>query len=383
MWQEAIEMKRYLVAAGALLMSSSTLALAADLKVTGTNEADAAKMATEAKATSDDMVVADVKATEPILAASLVAAKSDFASTGDAKLDFASLDQNLEKMAASEGSAKTAFASAHTDTKIQAASLDADTKFQTASLDGGAKFQTASLDSKGKFDTALSGDAKLQTASVDNFDKLEVPSADARAQFATAGDSEAKLASASGESDDLQLVTAEKSEAHVGMGGPLEADLAGASLAPQPATQDYPACSPGPGDDRCIQLYEDGVREQLASWNRPTGGLLDDQAGTAMGGPYEPVATEQSKPLVAADAGADTGTKPVQTEADPATDDSGAISASKEAPAENGGIAHHSDDQGVGGPVEAQSGYPPCSDAGPGEDRCIQLYEAGVSGAGN
>jgi hypothetical protein len=175
----------------------------------------------------------------------------------------------------------------------------------------------------------------------------------------------------------------EKGEANVGMGGPLEEDLAGASLTPQPAAQEYPACSPGPGDDRCIQLYEVGVRDQLASWNRPTGGLLDDQAGTAMGGPYEPVATDQAKPLVAAEAGADAGTKPVQAQPDPAIDDAGSIAASKETPIENGEIAHHSDDQGVGGPVEAQSGYPPCSNAGPGEDRCIQLYEAGVSGAGN
>ena len=45
-------------------------------------------------------------------------------------------------------------------------------------------------------------------------------------------------------------------------------------------------------------------------------------------------------------------------------------------------VATHSDYQGVGGPVEAQSGYPPCS-PGPGDDRCIQLYERGVTGAGN
>jgi len=46
-------------------------------------------------------------------------------------------------------------------------------------------------------------------------------------------------------------------------------------------------------------------------------------------------------------------------------------------------VAGHSEFTGVGGPVESQSGYPPCSSAGPGEDRCIQLYEAGVSGSGN
>ena len=45
-------------------------------------------------------------------------------------------------------------------------------------------------------------------------------------------------------------------------------------------------------------------------------------------------------------------------------------------------LAGHGEFQGVGGPVEAQSGYPPC-DPGPGDDRCIQLYEPGVTGAGN
>lgn len=43
-------------------------------------------------------------------------------------------------------------------------------------------------------------------------------------------------------------------------------------LRPRPARHNYPACRPGRGDDRCIQLYERGVRERLARWNRPTGG---------------------------------------------------------------------------------------------------------------
>jgi hypothetical protein len=75
-------------------------------------------------------------------------------------------------------------------------------------------------------------------------------------------------------------------------------DAASADLDPHPAAQNYPSCRPGPGDDRCIQLYEPGVREELASWSQPTGGF----AGTAdtrvaMGGPYEPVdsATETER----------------------------------------------------------------------------------------
>jgi hypothetical protein len=37
---------------------------------------------------------------------------------------------------------------------------------------------------------------------------------------------------------------------------------------------------------------------------------------------------------------------------------------------------------GMGGPLEDETDYPPCR-PGPGDDRCIQLYERGVAGAGN
>ncbi len=79
--------------------------------------------------------------------------------------------------------------------------------------------------------------------------------------------------------------------AATGMGGPYEpVDTAAADLTPRPAAQNYPACRPGPGDDNCIQLYEPGVRQQLAAWTQPTGGFAGT-SGTqvAMGGPYEPV----------------------------------------------------------------------------------------------
>ena len=76
-----------------------------------------------------------------------------------------------------------------------------------------------------------------------------------------------------------------------GVGGPFEApDSAAADLTPRPAAQNYPACRPGPGDDNCIQLYEPGVRQQLAAWTRPTGGFAGSgDSQVAMGGPYEPV----------------------------------------------------------------------------------------------
>lgn len=77
---------------------------------------------------------------------------------------------------------------------------------------------------------------------------------------------------------------------HDGMGGPVEtadASAAALDLSPRPATQNYPACSPGPGDDSCIQLYEPGVRVALASWSGQTGGF--DNGQVAMGGPEEPM----------------------------------------------------------------------------------------------
>jgi len=84
-----------------------------------------------------------------------------------------------------------------------------------------------------------------------------------------------------------------------GAGGPYESvETAAADTAPRAAARNYPACRPGPGDDRCIQLYEPGVRAELASWTQPSGGFAgaaDTQV--AMGGPYEPVdsATETER----------------------------------------------------------------------------------------
>jgi len=125
---------------------------------------------------------------------------------------------------------------------------------------------------------------------------------------------------------------------------------------PQPAAANYPPCSPGPGDDRCIQLYEPGVRAQLASY-RPAdttmaGALGGPDTFTGVGGPDE---------------------------GDLAMNGDGAVDAAVgEIAADEGGAAAYA---GVGGPLEevAASDYPPCS-PGPGDDRCIQLYERGVTG---
>lgn len=101
----------------------------------------------------------------------------------------------------------------------------------------------------------------------------------------------------------------------------------------------YPACS-RTVTDRCIQLYERGVRSSAnLAMNRSMA------AGT--GGPYEAAP---------------------QANMSHSTMDHSAAT-----------MNHQT---GMGGPVEERTGYPPC-DPGPGDDRCIQLYERGVSGAGN
>lgn len=83
-----------------------------------------------------------------------------------------------------------------------------------------------------------------------------------------------------------------------GMGGPEEPlDLA-ATAAPAAAVG-YRPCRPGPGDDNCIQLYEPGVREALASWTPRT-------EAVAMGGPYEPVKGAGAETAMAGDGAVDT-----------------------------------------------------------------------------
>lgn len=69
-----------------------------------------------------------------------------------------------------------------------------------------------------------------------------------------------------------------------GMGGPLEPVDASGTVTAAAAATSYRACAPGPGDDNCIQLYEPGVRAELASWQSS-----HDGTQVAMGGPEEPI----------------------------------------------------------------------------------------------
>jgi hypothetical protein len=158
-----------------------------------------------------------------------------------------------------------------------------------------------------------------------------------------------------------------------GIGGPYEpveeaapaaTTIAALDTTTRPAAQNYPACDPGPGDDSCIQLYEPGVRVALASWIQPTGGFTDSPAtATAMGGPYEPVEAAHEVALVG------DGTVAYALGETDADEVILAMASATEA-----------DYTGMGGPI-AETGYPACSATV--TDRCIQLYERGVTGAGN
>ena len=373
-------MKRYWIAAGTLLLSTSALAVAADTKDMATNATDAQATA-EAKAFAADWDKA------------LIDSKAEADVSHQAKFETASLDKPIiDELATGDGTGKVDTASA-------------DSFDKPAAMEHEAKFQTASADA---FDKPLATEASAKLAMA-SFDESQKP---------FAADISAKVQTAAVEP------TGKPDGEFTGMGGPLD-DKAGATaldLAPQPAAQNYPPCSPGPGDDRCIQLYEPGVRAELASWNRPTGGLLDGDHATAMGGPYGPVQTTGTKPAEADlasvykpetaamggpfEAADEDVAKPAEADLasvykadnhaavggpyEPVDDDlamngdgtidafAGEITDS----ATGTQLASHDEFAGVGGPIEAQSGYPPCS-PGPGDDRCIQLYEAGVNGAGN
>jgi hypothetical protein len=158
--------------------------------------------------------------------------------------------------------------------------------------------------------------------------------------------------------------------AFTGTGGPYE------------SATGYPPCS-RTVTDRCIQLYERGVREQVSQWKQGVG---------AMGGPFEPVADDGSK----------SGAAPSTSGPMKAGSSSPTMSGNGSGNMNHGGSTgdHSGHDMstggtaagakgtatptmapnGVGGP-EIRSGYPACSRTV--TDSCIQLNERGVTGRGN
>jgi hypothetical protein len=158
-------------------------------------------------------------------------------------------------------------------------------------------------------------------------------------------------------------------------------------LTPRPATANYPACHPGPGDDNCIQLYERGVRTALASWDQPTGGFVGAESATAMAANTSVNdATNDAMEVASADTDLGTAPAPGATEDMAGADTALAANEADQPPYPSDPNSRY---QGVGGPDEPadlieptrQTGYPACSATV--TDRCIQLYERGVTGEGN
>jgi len=351
-------MKRYYAAAGALLLGTSALAWAGQADKT---TLEPTKIVTEADAGIDwnksawESTVWDK---------SLTTAKSDVAMTSDGKLDTASLDKGLDELAFAETG------------KLQTASLDkadmgwtGDSKLQTASFDkadmgwaGDSKLQTASMDTK--LDSAWSDSGKVETASVDKAETgMGGPLEDDMTASASPAVSQPSNANPELDARGIPVISdpAFVPSGYNGVGGAVGGPVEDGD------SESYPACT-ATVTDNCIQLYERGVRADLASH---TGDLKQAGTTTAMGGPYEPVDADSADLAMNGDGSIDAdkgelADTSLQT-ADVSTDTA---------------VASHSDYQGVGGPVEAQSGYPPCS-PGPGDDRCIQLYERGVTGSGN
>ena len=71
--------------------------------------------------------------------------------------------------------------------------------------------------------------------------------------------------------------------------GPGEMTYPEEAAFPEEVPVTYRPCRPGPGDDRCIQLYERGVRSAYARWLRAHD-AREARTEVAMGGPEEPVA---------------------------------------------------------------------------------------------
>jgi len=102
-----------------------------------------------------------------------------------------------------------------------------------------------------------------------------------------------------------------------------------------------------------------------------------------MGGPEdEPGLDDHAADMAAADASAQPVVETAMTEdqatvAAPPPIETAMAEPDPAVPMANGEAAY----TGVGGPV-MEDGYPPCSGAA-SDDRCIQLYERGVTGEGN
>lgn len=145
-----------------------------------------------------------------------------------------------------------------------------------------------------------------------------------------------------------------------GVGGPDESTEA--------ERTSWPACDPGPGDDRCIQLYEPGVRGAFAQWSAGRDRM-------AMGGPEEPVIGKEAMAMSSADMSSSTVDKPI-VGAQPTTEPTGVrVAKTSSTPFEHASLTAEEMRSGpvysgVGGPLEEVRDYPRCRSRS--DDRCQQ-----------
>lgn len=244
--------------------------------------------------------------------------------------------------------------------------------------DKGATASTKSID-KGAMTSAEMGTYETAMATLASYmaatDHHVVPAAFAHWTDPTAGTASAKVA----DDGDVEIAMVDfKSKADVGGVQTASADDAGATYGgmggPLEEAASYPPCDPGPGDDRCIQLYERGVPEALAAWKG-----ADSNVG--MGGPYEPAA-EAAKPAATGEVSGKTAdTMPADGDHSAHGDMAGATSDAPAAAKPAADATTPAVPGSIGGPIEQRSGYPACSATV--TDSCIQLYERGVTGQGN
>jgi hypothetical protein len=210
--------------------------------------------------------------------------------------------------------------------------------------------------------TAQAAGAKVASADGD----IQIAENEFKAKDAVDGSAMALVAAGARVAEEyhaIQMASVETKDvtSTTAMGGPFE------------AATEYPPCRPGPGDDRCIQLYERGVSQSLTM-------AKGAEPNVAVGGPFEPVAGDSAKTETSASTDAADGSAmkpdadhmshgaPVSADGD-GTSGNGKTVDSGTAPMAPGAI---------GGPVEARGDYPPCR-PGRGDDSCIQLYERGVA----
>jgi hypothetical protein len=154
-------------------------------------------------------------------------------------MDYDGMGGPLEEASAKDATSDTS------DTSGKLASADVDGKFDTADMDVSGKFASAEMDMAGSDKLAMT-DHGMSGKGEAGIGGPEEEMASAK-QASDRNSSEPVEAAAVTKNAIAPEGTGQAKESHGGMGGPEE------------ATTEYPPCSPGPGDDRCIQLYERGV----------------------------------------------------------------------------------------------------------------------------